>query len=156
MFGFFFFKRNTPWGRWITHRALSSNSCYPHWFMWCEPGCREWNSSFQSYLCVSSPLMRPLAGFWPLGATADVGYVALHTQTSIFHLFPNVLSINTAVKGIQLEGKWCFLEFNHWVGLQHRGFSMKPVSTLGRALKASQFLMAVGNRSFNWSWWLTK
>jgi len=105
MFGVFL-KKNTYWGRWIIHWALSWNPFHPRWFMWCKAGCREWNSSFQSHLCVSAPLMWPLAGFWPLGATANVGYVALQTQKSIFHLFPNVLIINTAVKGIQLEEKW--------------------------------------------------
>lgn len=106
-------------------------------------------------LCFCSPDMtfgRVLASW----CHSRRGLRSTPNTQSIFHPFPNVLSINTVVKGSQLEEKWGFLKFNHWVCLQHRGFSMKPVSTLGQALKTSQSLMVVGNRSSGWSWLLTK
>lgn len=54
-------------------------------------------SSFQSHLCASAPLRGPLAP-----------WVMEHSKRPVSHLFPNILSINTALRGIQVEKKRSF------------------------------------------------
>lgn len=99
----------------VGHGELSSTLRCSHWFVWCKPSSRESNSSFQSHLCASAPLRGPLAP-----------WVTEHSKRPVPHLFPNILSINTALRGIQVEEKWGFLKFDGWVGLQSGGFSVRP------------------------------
>lgn len=101
-------------------------------------------SSFQSHLCASAPLRGPLAP-----------WVMEHSKRPVSHLFPNILSINTALRGIQVEKKRSFsssltvrllstVEVSPWdlVQLRRLGFSQGFPTRPGQLLNIS-FLVKV-------------